>query len=86
LKLSKLVNLVCADERIAVAAQNTATMQAIFDRLRLRFLTFGEVVAAEVARSAVKIEFFIFVSLNDVVISVHLVTRQNGGRGVIPLR
>jgi hypothetical protein len=77
--------LVCAEERIAVAAQNTETMQAIF--ARLSFLTFGEVVAAEVARSMVKIELFIFVSLNlnDVVIGFHLVTRQDAGSGVIPL-
>jgi uncharacterized membrane protein len=81
LKLNKLVNLVCAGERIAVAAQNTETMQAIFDDLSF---------VVRVERSAVRIELFIVVSLIwfgkfDFVINLHLVTRQDGEIGVISL-
>ena len=66
LKLNKLVNLVCADDRIAVAATNTKRVQAIFESLslRLRAEVEGEVAATKVAVSVLEVEFFIVFSVN----------------------
>ena len=70
-KLNKLLNCVCADDRIAVATKNTERMQAIFERLSFGFRAdvdvdspLSEIVATKVAGSVLRVEFFIVVSVN----------------------
>jgi hypothetical protein len=71
LKLNKLVNFVCADDRIAVATKNRERTQPIFERLRFGFRSdvnanspLNEVVGAKVARRVLRVEFFIVASVN----------------------
>jgi hypothetical protein len=70
-KLTKLVNFVCADDRIAVATKGTERMQAIFERLSFWFRAevdvdspSSEMVATKVAGRVKRVEFFIVASVS----------------------
>jgi hypothetical protein len=77
LKLNKLWNsLSCAGEGIAMTAQSAKTMQAIFERLNSPS---AKVVATRVPRNVLRIELFIFVSMN-LHISLTDVTLRNVAR------